>query len=389
MTLYPEGKRGHLGSDALLYLTAEELGKIMIVPGLKYLLTFLVGVVVGLIILTFLSEEPETFVEFYELADFDGTDFDVFPSLADQPRNGSREESTECEATLLQVRDAHQQALDEHTTNEELVEYLSGLLEQMSPDIPLEFPDTLDETFQPENFEVAISELMLACPDVFTPETRVDCSEYPCIVEIPIAPDLRPENGPFQLNDHCSEVRTYLPSPMAHSFETTVGDVSWVQYMPRGTGIGLDQHTSSDPHRLIQRGLERRRILREMLATHLYEEACLVERQEDACREMVTAFYENPTERETFMQIGCDVGDAQSCHSYAYSRCVSQGLCDTSAENFARRAIELTPHSGVYRYTLAIILCERNQSHEANRQFREGCDLGFDLACQGMCETSN
>src|SRR5690554_5747629 len=57
-----------------------------------------------------------------------------------------------CRDTLATVRASHEEALKTFKEHEDLTEYLGGLIEEMSPDRPVAFPDELDEIYQPEGF---------------------------------------------------------------------------------------------------------------------------------------------------------------------------------------------------------------------------------------------
>lgn len=290
----------------------------------------------------------------------------------------------ECQQTIVEVRDAHEDAIKRYSENEELVEYLSDIVARTSPDLPMEFPEQLDDQFKPERFEEAVARLKEECPQVFTQDSRADCSEYPCIIEFPSQEKLQPGQQ-FPLPELCPKLQEYLPSTLGQQFVSQEGDETWIQYMPYGSGVGLNDHLRDQQLRLMERGRKRWTEKRQEVAIRAYEEACLNEQDRDACFHLINAFDNMPDQREVYAQIGCDAQDPRACYSYAHNRCISRGNCDASAEHFARRAIDMDDTKSSYHMTLGIILCKRNQHTLAKTHFQLACNLGDTNACSRNC----
>ncbi|RVU42580.1 hypothetical protein EA187_15440 [Lujinxingia sediminis] len=292
----------------------------------------------------------------------------------------------ECRATLATVRASHEEALQTFKEHEELTEYLGGLIEEMSPDRPIAFPEELDVAYQPETFKASVEALKRECPDVFGERANADCSEYPCMVELPFKKEGE-ENEPqrLDLKALCPALATYFPSSMTQQFSTQVGDEAWVQYMPQGTGIGLEERLAGQEMRLMQRARKRWNEKRRRLSHEVYEDACVREQDAEACKHLAGAYGIEDAERDVYLQMGCDNGDSGACYAYSNDRCQGRGRCDAEAEYFARRALELTPESEYRHENLGIVLCGRGAEDEARRSFEQACALGLERACGRRC----
>lgn len=291
----------------------------------------------------------------------------------------------ECLASLERVRASHEEALETFRKHEDMTDYLTGLLDEMSPDRPVAFPDVLDEAYRPETFEASVEALKEACPDVFGDEAQADCSEYPCIIEFPYRSDSDEHVRNVNLNEVCPALSSFFPGRMSQKFVTEVGDETWIQYMPHGTGIGLQERLAGQEMRLMQRARMRWEEKERSLAVEKYEDACVRAQDVDACRNLAYAFGSGHPERDTYTQIGCDAGDARACYAYANDRCEQTGRCDAEAEHFARRAVTMAPESGSMYENLGIVLCARGAVVEADRSFEQACALGRESACMRAC----
>ncbi|RAL22986.1 hypothetical protein DL240_08840 [Lujinxingia litoralis] len=290
-----------------------------------------------------------------------------------------------CQASLESVRASHEEALETFQEHEDLTDYLTGLLNEMSPDRPVAFPEELDEAYQPEQFEASVEALKGACPEVFGEEARADCSEYPCMIEFPYQSARDERVQEVSVKELCPALSTFFPGRMSQEFVTEVGDETWVQYMPHGTGIGLQERLAGQEMRLMQRARMRWEEKERSLAVEKYEDTCVRAQDVDACRHLAYAFGSGHPERDIYTQIGCDAGDARACYAYANDRCEKSGRCDAEAEHFARRSVTMAPESGYMHENLGIVLCTRGALREARRSFEQACALGWERACGRAC----
>lgn len=290
-----------------------------------------------------------------------------------------------CRATLAAVQTSHEEALQTFKEHEDLTEYLGGLIEEMSPDRPTAFPEELDAVFQPEGFRAAVEALKQECPEVFGEEAKADCSEYPCMIEFPYAGEEQGKPQRIDLQTHCPALKTYFPGHMTQQFTTQVGDETWIQFMPHGTGIGLEERLAGQEMRLAQRARKRWEGKRRSLTHEIYEDDCVREQDAEACKHLAYAYGIEDAERDVYTQMGCDAGDSRACYAYSNDRCEGRGRCDAEAEHFARRAIGMAPESGFNHQNLGIVLCGRGLASEAQKSFEQACALGVERACGRRC----
>lgn len=170
-------------------------------------------------------------------------------------------------------------------------------------------------------------------------------------------------------------------------YVSQVAGETWIQHIPYGAGIGLADHIQRQRIRLLNRGQKRWEQKRQALTIEAYEEACLSEHDIEACRELATAFHNDPDQRELYGQIGCDAGDARACYLNAYYRCISGGRCDATAEHYARQALQLDDESQSNHKLMATILCERRQQSQAAHHFQRACTLGDESSCAASCSS--
>ncbi len=285
-----------------------------------------------------------------------------------------------CEETLAMVRQAHADAIRRYSENEELVEHLSDMVDRTALDRPLRFPEFLDDEYQPEGVQAAVDTLMEECPSIFSQDTTVDCSEYPCFIETPFEHTVQN----YDFRSECPVI-TDLLGVGATTFQIPVGDEHRLIYAPLGEGIGLNGFLSENEarHRVRfrLRGEERRR----ELAHEHFEEPCLVEGDALACRRLAAAYRGHPDEHLFYLQAGCDADDSNACRLFGYHSCVTHGRCTPEAEAAARRALALDPGNASAQGTLAPLVCQGGNAAEANTLYQQACAGGHDASCNRSC----
>ncbi|RAL25371.1 hypothetical protein DL240_03950 [Lujinxingia litoralis] len=302
------------------------------------------------------------------------------------PTSLARPAGTSCEAALAQTRQAHTLAIQERdaarTQNQELTE----LIDRTSAALPMAFPTQLDEAFRPEHFEQMVDQLKAECPEIFPPETTVNCAEYPCAMEFPLDHEGDPQEAwRFDYKAACPAISTLFGHARQQPMVNTVGDQTRVQYMVHGTGVGLDQHLKEHHQKLQNRLQKRWHDERQAMYRDSFEEPCLSAGDAHACRELANAHWNTTEERELYLQTACDADDANACNNLAWERCYGAGQCDATAESIARQAVALSPENGYIIHTLGEVLCQRGQPAAAARTWESACNIGHDLSCTEIC----
>lgn len=301
-------------------------------------------------------------------------------------QQAAQEEDPDCEKTLGIVRKAHAEAIEKYSENEEMVDYLSDLVERSgagSPEgVPMEFPENLDEPYRPEGFAAAMEDLMQECPDLFPEdETRWDCDEYPCAIQMPLEGSGRNVN----IDEDCPAFKEHFAGTGTLLSSVEYDGQHYGHVIPQGSGVGVRGHHEKHMGNMQRRMRHRASEARLEIARDLYDDACMYEGDTHACSMMAGALRGNHEERDVYLKLGCEERSADACHSYASSRCVDRGNCDGQSQDFARLAIELEGDNGRYHRTLAIILCQRGQAGQANATWQTACELGDELSCGQQC----
>lgn len=291
-----------------------------------------------------------------------------------------------CDESLIITRQALARAIKERDDARAHNQALTDLVERTSAATPMAFPAELDEAFQPEHFAQMVDQLKEECPDLFPPETTVNCSEYPCAMEFPLEHEGDPQQAwRFDYRAACPAISTLFGHARQQPMVNTVGDQTRVQYMVHGTGIGLDRYLEEHHQKLQNRIQQRWTAQRKAMARELHEDPCLIEGDAAACRELANAHWNDAAEREIYNQSACDADDAHACNNLAWERCYGAGQCDATAESIARQAVELAPEDGNIIHTLGVVLCQRGQAAAAARTWQSACDIGHDLSCTEIC----
>ncbi len=292
---------------------------------------------------------------------------------------------TDCEEKLDLVRRSHEEAVERWADNEEMVEHLEDLLQRVSPERPMEFPDALDEPFHPDQFGERVAELMDSCPEMFPSGTTVDCSEYPCAIRTPAGSSPDDFDPRADWRDECPAFREQFEGSGATRYFAEIGDERWTQYLVTGSGEGLWGYLQEEEvrSRMAARGTRRWDAFREERARELFEEACVTERDGAACNELAAATV--GAQRERYLEGGCEAGFAHACHNLARYLCEHLGRCDGAALESAELAIALDSSVPGFHRTLGVVLCAQGHSGLAAGAFRDACDLGDDGACERSC----
>ncbi|TXD39301.1 hypothetical protein FRC98_02560 [Lujinxingia vulgaris] len=354
---------------------------------LSYLIVFVVGITSGALPFLLFSSEPA-----------EGPTMIAYNAADRPPGEGAGEETLaklqeaaaksgqSCEETLALTQKSLASAIQERDALREHNDELAKLIDRTSPEVPMAFPAELDEAFRPENFEQMVDQLMQECPDVFPPETTVNCSEYPCAMEFPLEHEGDPQQAwRFDYRAACPAINTLFGHARQQPMVNTVGDQTRVQYLVHGTGIGLDQHLKERHQKLQNRIQQRWHAERQAMFRDLHEDACLTEGNPEACRELANAHWNSTEAREIYNQSACDADDADACNSLAWERCYGAGQCDATAETIARKAVDLAPENGNIIHTLGVVLCQRGQAQAAARTWESACNIGHDLSCTEIC----
>lgn len=83
---------------------------------------------------------------------------------------------------------------------------------------------------------------------------------------------------------------------------------------------------------------------------------------------------------------GCDGYVPVACNNWAWYRCYDQKNCDEEAEKIARRGVRMAPRVGFVLDTLAYVLCQRDNTAEANDVYKQSCDAGYKDNCGLQCK---
>ena len=367
---------------------------------MKYALFFAIGLALGVgATLALASPDKSDLEDFDAYASIEEAEDGVDDSAGEPEEQADGEEEAlaeaardaderSCRETLAMVQDAHQEAIEKYSNNEEMVEHLSDLVERSgaasSGGTPMEFPEQLDDRFRPEAFNETIDDLVEECPDLFPEETTTNCDEYPCLVEFPSEHQARG----LDVSGLCPEfLEQFGETPLYSSGFSFEGD-NFVQLTPNGTGVGLREHLDEYSGNMQQRRIHRGQTRRREMATERYEEACMYEGDGQACHHIARALWDEFEERAVYLTLACEAGEAAACHSFATDHCIDRGQCDGESEQMGRMAVELDSENGRYHRTLATVVCQRGQQRQANGLWESACQLGDTISCDQRCGPS-
>ncbi len=297
-------------------------------------------------------------------------------------------EDATCRETLQKLR----VALNQEQDNQQIIGILEELVQKSGADTrdgnPVTtWPEGTEPRYQPEGFTQAVDALKKACPDQFPPQTRSNCKEFPCVIEL-VA---REDKGEWKGLESCAKYKELFPGGTSthgtgfKDLENT--PLHAMHVMPIPTGDGVRDYMKEYEGNLHKRRRTRHRDFNNDEQKRLFQEACDQDHNARACHKMGNALRNSdPEASRNYMSQGCEQGSGGACNDLAWRMCHDEKQCDDASLRAAQRASELNPEDGRGAWdTLGYILCQRGDVNGALQAYQRSCAAGYKPNCNKTC----